>query len=445
MDECDRICAAVAQDVGKTAEEVIGGEVLPTADALRFLERQATSLLTPRRVPRSQRPIWLWGQSDTVFHRPRGVVGVIGTWNYPVFLNAVQIGQALTAGNAVLWKPSEVAPASARLLHDLFMRAGFPASLFQVLEPTRENGELLLEADIDHLVFTGSAAVGRKIARRLGERLISSTLELSGIDAQFVLDDADLDLSVAAAWFGATVNRGQTCIAVRRVFVDSRLYDDFCKSLADRAFPSLRLAQPGQAEQATRLVQDAVATGARVLNGQDGQFGGKQATEWKPTILADARPGMALCQEASFAPLMALFRFNNLDEALAMERQCPFALGASVFTRQPQRALELAARLRPGMITVNDVIAPTAHPATPFGGRAQSGWGVTQGAEGLLEMTVPQVVSVRTNRYRPHYDLAAGQGGGQEKLVRGLLEATHGPTLLRRLRGWAGVVRAFMR
>src|SRR5262245_53797754 len=123
---CDALCAAVARDLGKPPEEVLGGEVLPLADACAFLERQAHSLLRPRRVPRGQRPLWLWGQRDTVHRRPRGVIAIIGTWNYPLFLNGGQVVQALTAGNAVDWKPSEVAPASAAALHGLLLRAGFP-------------------------------------------------------------------------------------------------------------------------------------------------------------------------------------------------------------------------------------------------------------------------------------------------------------------------------
>src|SRR5439155_5522019 len=120
------------------------------------------------------------------------------------------------AGNGVFWKPSEVSSASAPALHALFLRAGVPADLLQMLPATREAGAALAEADVDHVVFTGSAATGRKLAAKLGERLVSSTMELSGCDALFVLPDADLDLAAKAAWFGATVNNGQTCIAARR-------------------------------------------------------------------------------------------------------------------------------------------------------------------------------------------------------------------------------------
>src|SRR5262245_56474106 len=132
--ECDNLCEAVRRDFGKPLVEAIGGDILPTADACRFLEKEAVRLLKPRRVPRSLRPLWLWGQADTVYRRPRGVVGIIGTWNYPIFVNGVQLVQALVAGNGVLWKPSEVAPATAAMLHNLFLRADFPADLVQMLE-----------------------------------------------------------------------------------------------------------------------------------------------------------------------------------------------------------------------------------------------------------------------------------------------------------------------
>jgi acyl-CoA reductase-like NAD-dependent aldehyde dehydrogenase len=445
--ECDALCDAVARDVGKSHEEALAGEVLPLADACRFLEREAERLLRPRRVPRRHRPLWLMGQRDTVHRRPRGLVGIIGTWNYPLYLNGVQILQALTAGNGVVWKPSEVAPSSAAALSGLLARAGFPAGLAQVLPATREAGRDLIEADVDHVVFTGSAATGRAIAAALGRRLVSSTLELSGCDAMFVLDDADVAMAARAAWFAATVNRGQTCLATRRAFVHRAAYPAFLdtlKPLAAAAGP-LRLALAAQADQAERLVQEAVADGASVLAPPHPADGNGPAGLCTPTVLADARPEMAVCREASFAPLLAVLPFDGVDDALGMDAQCPYALGASVFSRDTGRAAELASRLRAGSVIVNDVIVSTAHPATPFGGRRDSGWGVTQGAEGLLEMTALQVVSVRGGKFRPHYDLSAGGASGQGELARALLDAGHGATFGQRCRGYWRLARTLLR
>lgn len=440
----DAVAAVIRDDVGKPAGEAIFGEVVPTADAARFLEREAWGLLRPRRVSAWSRPLWLFGQSDRVHRRPRGVVGVIGTWNYPLFLNGVQLLQALAAGNAVLWKPSEVTPRFAELLHTLLLDAGFPPDVIQRLPATREMGPALAAAGVDHVVFTGSAAVGRKLAAQLGDRLVSSTLELSGCDAMVVFDDANLPLAARAAWFGATTNRGQTCIAVRRVLVQRARYAAFCDlltPLVEKAQP-MRLTLASQARQHQQLVADAVEHGGRGLRDHPPTDDGV----CYPTVIVDATPDMAVCREAAFAPIVAVMPFDTLDDALAMDGQCPYALGASVFTANVDLGQRFGQRLRAGSVAINDVIVPTAHPATPFGGSGASGWGVTQGAEGLLEMTVPQVVSVRTDTFRPHYD--SGDPAKLEKsvaLMKGLLEAKHAPTLGRRLAGWWQVVRSAMK
>jgi acyl-CoA reductase-like NAD-dependent aldehyde dehydrogenase len=443
--ECDNLCAAVARDIGKRTEETMGGDLLPLADGCRFLEQEAERLLRPRRVSLRLRPLWLWGQRDTVHRQPRGVVGIIGTWNYPLFLNGVQMVQALIAGNAVVWKPSEVSPSSALVLHRLLLQAGFPPALVQRLDATREAGAALLDADINHLVFTGGASTGRHIAGHLGERLISSTLELSGCDACFVLEDADVVLAARAAWFGGVLNRGQTCLGVRRVFVQGSVYLAFCEQLAQQAAGAvpLTLALVAQVQQAERLVQGGLAEGGRLLSPSRRSPCNGKADTFQPTVIADARPEMALCREASFAPILAVLPFETLEQALAMEASCCYALGASVFTRKPARAAILAGRLRTGVVTINDVIVPTCHPATPLGGRGDSGWGVTQGAEGLLEMTVPQVVSLRTDKLRLHYDLTDPRGVPREELLRGLLESGHAATFGQRWRGWGRLLRAF--
>jgi acyl-CoA reductase-like NAD-dependent aldehyde dehydrogenase len=443
--ECDALCDATARDLGKSTEETIGGDLLPLAAACKFLERQAIPLLRPRKVSSRLRPLWLTKQSDIVHRRPHGVVGIIGTWNYPIFLNGTQVVQALTAGNAVLWKPSEVAPTTATSLLSLFHRAGFPPDLVQMIEPTREAGSALTDAAVDFVVFTGSANVGHRVAAQLADRLIPSTMELSGCDAQFVLDDANLNLAARAAWFGATLNRGQTCLAVRRAFLDRSLYLPFCDLLQVQLLDArpMRLALPGQVEQAKRLVRRAITAGARTLTA--GDTDSDDPLVFTPTVIMDATPDMDLCREPSFAPLLAVMPFDRLDDALRMNEQCTYGLGASIFTRNAERAAALAPMLKVGTVTINDVIAATAHPATPFGGRGDAGFGVTQGAEGLLAMTVPQVVSVCGGTYRPHYDMALGQTPTRGDLLRGLLDGTHAPSLGRRLAGWRRLLGALWR
>ncbi len=424
VDHADAVCAAVAADVGRPAVEVVATDLLPTAAACRFLEREAARVLRPWRVPGRTRPTWLFGCRDVVHRRPWGVVAVVGTWNYPVFLNAGQILQAVVAGNAVVWKPSENAARTADLTRQLLVDAGFPPDLVRVLPATREAGPQVAEADVDHVVFTGSDAVGRKLAARLGERLVPSTLELSGCDAMLVLADADVKLAAKAAWFGTTLNRGQTCIAVRRVLVHRSRYAEFVatlRPLAASAAPRPLLLR-GQTEQANRLVADATGRGATLLtDAGDGDVAGV-----RPTYLLGCPADAALWREAAFAPVAGVTAFDDVDDAVRLANASPFGLAASVFTADRAAGAAVAGRLRAGSVVVNDVLAPTAHPATPFGGRGASGWGVTQGADGLLAMTVPQAVSVRRINITPHLDDAADPDPATEQVLRGLLRASYG-------------------
>lgn len=436
----DDLFAVADADIGRPPVEVVGTELLPTAAALKFLEQEAARLLAPRRVPGRLRPTWLMGCRDVVHRRPLGVVGVIGTWNYPIYLNVGQVAQALVAGNAVLWKPSENAPRTADLTHALFLEAGFPPDLFQKLPATREAGPLLAEADVDHVVFTGSDAVGRKLAAKLGERLVPSTLELSGCDAMFVLSDANVPMAVNAAWFGVSLNRGQTCIAVRRVFVQQSRYAEFVaalRALFATAQPMSLVTAPQRA-QAERLIAEATARGATAFR-PDSPDAGKPGV-MAPALLSDVPPGAAICREACFAPVVAVIPFDTSDDAVSFAAKSPFGLSASIFTANTAAAMDLAARIPAGSVVVNDVLAPTAHPATPFGGRGASGWGVTQGAEGLLAMTVPQAVTVHKGTFRPHLDEAVNPDPATLDILRGLLRCTHSSGIVERFRGMLQVI-----
>jgi len=444
-EHADRLCLATTQHGGRSSDEVLVTDVVPSADALRFLGRRGAGLLRPRRVPGRDRPWWLFGERENVHRRPFGLVGVIGTWNYPILLNAVPIAQALVAGDGVLWKPSELAPSVADVMHECFLAAGFPSDLFARLPAAREAGPQLLETNLDHVLFTGSADVGRKIAVRCAERLIPTTLELSGCDALFVLADADPALAARAAWYGATLNLGQTCLAVRRVFLHRSVRDAFVEALTPPAKGARTepLALLGQAKQAERLVGEAVEHGARVLGTDEVPIAHDEPPRFRPTILIEASPEMAVCREASFAPVAAVIPFDDEAELVTLADECSFGLGASVFTASPRRALELASRLRVGSVSVNDVIVGTAHPAVPFGGVRQSGWGITRGEEGLLAMTVPQVVTVRRGKFRPHY--GAADRPAIAETLRGLLAWGHAARGADRRAGFRRMIRGLWR
>lgn len=428
----DALCAAVAADVSRDPGEVAGTDLLPSADIAKYLTNYATSILAPRKATR---PLWLLDCQETVYRRPFGVVGVIGTWNYPIYLTLGAIVPALVAGNGVLWKPSENTPQTAEALNALLLDAGAPCDLLVKLPVDRAAGPQLCEANIDYLHFTGSDAVGRRIASRLGDRLIPSTLELSGCDAFIVMADAALDLAVRTAWYGLTLNNGQTCISARRAIVAKPLFEEFINRLVpliENAKPR-PLVTPGQSEQMKRILGEARNSGLRVITND----------EQSPALIVNPPAGFSACREASFAPLLSVMPFESDDDLLAKIHTSPFGLSSAIFTADHVKARALAASIRAGSVILNDVIVPTANPGTPFGGRGASGWGSTKGAEGLLAMTVPQVVSRRRGSFRPHVDAAVTHDPAAADVMSGLLRLCHGSGCLERWRGFRQLLSGF--
>ena len=273
------------------------------------------------------------------------------------------------------------------VLAELLAEAGLPPGLLEILP--EEAGPDAVRAGYDYVVLTGGVATGVAVGRAAAETLTPTAMELSGVDAVFVLPGADLALTAAALAYGLRLNAGETCIAPRRVFVPPDMEADLLSRLLPLLPPPAAIPERTQARLAS-LLDDAERGGARIV-------------ARNPAVLAAASPDMALLQEDLFAPWLALVTVRDAEAALEAASLCPYALGASVFGPRAD-ALRLAARIDAGSVCINDLIAPTADPRLPFGGRKLSGYGVTRGAEGLLEMTVIKTVSTRKGRFRPHLD-----------------------------------------
>jgi acyl-CoA reductase-like NAD-dependent aldehyde dehydrogenase len=355
----------------RPASDTLVAEILPLAEAARFLEREADRLLAPRSVGRRGRPAWLVGVEAEIRREPRGVVLVLAPANYPLFLPGVQILQALTAGNAVCAKPAPNRAPALIVFASLLRRAGLPADILTVLEESNAMGEAACKAGFDHIVLTGSAATGVRVLQAAAERLTPCTMELSGDDPVFILPGADLTLAASAIAYGVGLNNGETCIAPRRVFIAAEHAPAFAEMLATR-------------------IQGA------------------------PPVIP----------------------VRDVEHALLLSAQSRYALGAAIFGPE-DKARILAERVQAGCVVVNDVIVPTADPRLPFGGRKDSGFGVTRGTEGLLEMTVLKCVAVRRGKFRPHLDPAHAKDG---ELFAALIAALHGGTRTR-LHGLSTLLR----
>ncbi len=433
---CEWLAGEIARSWTRPAAEILMSEVLPFAEACRFLEANAYWLLSPQVAGSSGRPMWLRRVVTSVQREPLGVVLVIGPGNYPLFLPAVQVLQALVAGNAVLLKPAPGAEPAAHALADLAEQAGLPDGLLTILSSDKSAAEEAIALNVDKVFLTGSHGTGRAVYAECAKAMTPAVMELSGCDPVIVAEDADLDLTVRAVVFGLRLNDGATCISPRRVFVHRSIANEFETRLVKALAGGEPIQITGRVAAVLKgLLTEAIANGARLCHGQSGGDGSISG----PVVLADARQEMSLLNEDVFAPVLSLVGVADEAEAIAQSNACEYQLGASVFSRDLGRARRIASALRAGCVTVNDLVAPTADPRAPFGGTGRSGFGTTRGAEGLLEMTRPKVVLEHRGFFRPHFDPAQPGDAGLFAAVTRVLHL-HG--LRRRWQALAQLVAA---
>jgi benzaldehyde dehydrogenase (NAD) len=338
---------------------------------------------------------------------PVGVVGVITPWNFPLILGMRVTAPALALGNAVVLKPSPETPLSGGLLiAEVLAEAGLPAGLFNVVCGDQEIGERLVAHPGTQMIhFTGSSAVGSRIAEVAGKQLKRVSLELGGNNALVVLGDADLDQAAMIGAWSAWHYQGQTCITAGRHLVARELYEPYVQALAAKA-AAIAVGDPAQdgiglgpminerqRDRAHRFLTDSVAQGATIVEGgrYDGLF-------YRPTVVTDVTADMPLWQQEIFAPIAPVMPVDSEEEAIRLVNDTPYGLVNAVLTADPDRGLRIAAKLRSGMVHVNDsTCLDEAH--VPFGGLGASGLGGRAGGESNLEeFTERRWVSVQRAR-----------------------------------------------
>jgi acyl-CoA reductase-like NAD-dependent aldehyde dehydrogenase len=402
--------ALISSEIGKPRLEAMSGDVISSLDAIRWTVQHAGSALADRWIgPSWQR--WLLMPGARRRSLPFGVVGMLGTWNYPLFLNAPPIAQALAAGNGVVFKASEQAALSGARLEESLIEAGLPKGLVAVVQGGPEVGRAVVESAIDKAMFTGGVENGRQVLSALGRRGIPALAELSGFDPAIILPDAPMASTVRCLTWGAFVGCGQTCVAVKRVIVvgDPGPWAD-ALAVAARALRVGDPASPGidmgpmissrARERLHAMIRAAVSQGATLLTGghplhEEGSF-------YPPTVLLadsdDAEDALA----GAFGPVVIVRGVATNDAAVCAANRSSFALAASVWGRDAREAARVARQLNAGMVSVNDAVTPTAHAAGPFGGGKASGYGRTKGLAGLSEFTQTQVLYSRsTGGFRP--------------------------------------------
>ncbi len=432
-----RLTKLFSPDLARTAADTLTAEIVPLAEAARYLEKTAEKLLASTRASAEGRPFWLKDVEIEIYRDPLGMVLIIGPSNYPLFLPGVQTLQAVVAGNAAVVKPGVGGAPIARALAELMWEAGFPSDLITVLDERPDAARAAITAGVDKIVLTGSESSGRAVLQQAAQSVTPAVVELSGCDALFVLPNADVKRAVDALVFGLQFNGSATCIAPRRVFVHTGIAKNFNATL-ENAMRDLRPVpvKPVTAGLLAELLNDALAKGASTLFNSD-RIG---LANIRPLVVVNASPSMRIMNADVFAPAVAVMSINSEAEALAASEQCPYALGASVFG-QPATAKAFASKIKAGVVVINDMIVPTADPRLSFGGLRRSGFGKTRGAEGLLEMTVSKSVAVQKAKRLRHLEPPHPRAA---ELFTGYLSLAHGKGLLTRCRALGAICRAAM-
>ncbi|MET7901695.1 succinic semialdehyde dehydrogenase [Streptomyces sp. NPDC005355] len=387
-------------ETGKTrlhAHEEVQGVLL----AARHYGRKAPAYLRPK----SRLGVVPTLTKVTELRQPRGVIGQIVPWNYPLELSVSDAIPAFVAGNAVVMKPDTETALTALWARELMLEAGMPAGVWQVV---LGEGPVVGPAVVEHadyVSFTGSTRTGRGVAQAAAARLVGCSLELGGKNAMLVLRDADLDKAADGAVRGCFASAGQLCISIERLYVHESIADAFIERFAART-KAMRLgtaltygAEMGslvsrtQLDTVSRHVEEAVSKGATVV------AGGRPRPDigpffYEPTILDGVESPMAVCAEETFGPVVSVYRFTDEDEVVERANATPYGLNASVWTKDGRRGRAVAARLRAGTVNVNESYAAAyGSVASPMGGMGDSGLGRRHGSEGILKFTEAQTVA----------------------------------------------------
>ncbi|MBX7117725.1 MAG: aldehyde dehydrogenase family protein [Gemmatimonadaceae bacterium] len=441
------VAEAITRELGKPLIDAMAADVTVSLEFARFYAREGPRFLRPRW--RGVGNLAFWRKRARVERRPYGVIGIIAPWNYPFWMPVSGAMPALVTGNAVVLKPSEFTPGAAMLLQDLLREAGLPAGVFEVVPGDGVTGAALVRSGVDRIVFTGSSAVGRKVAVACAERFIPCALELGGSDPAIVLADADLRFAADGIVWNRFFNGGQNCVSPKRIFVEQPVFDAFVAAAA-RAVGGLVVGDPKSAATevgplvrphavATIRAQldDALAKGARIVAqapvpAGDGFF--------PPTLITGVTDDMRVMQEETFGPLLPVVAVRDADEAVRRANATSYGLSASVWTGDAARGVALARRLEAGSIQVNDAVNVVGMADIATGGVKASGLGRHHGLEALEDcVKSTPVVDDRFARWRQPwwFPYLPGHLDAMDAFTR----LSHAPTLAGRLSGLVGTLR----
>jgi len=389
----DEIAELIARETGRTINSAHGN----VDGGIRYFRAycsQAEKYLAPE----------IFNETTEIRHEPHGVAAAICPWNYPFMNVAWQCGQALIAGNAIVYKNSELNPMFAKLMAELVAQSDLPDGVFNVIFGDGKVGEYLARSDVDMISFTGSSATGRKLAAIAGEKLIPIAAELGGSAPVIIFEDVEIDEDlIENIWSRRFIGAGQLCDAYKRLIVHKSKFDEVVARLAkliakkkigdamDETVDMGPLISLKQLEKLEAQVADAAEKGAKVICGCHRPANSGEGYFYEPTVLANITRDMKVWREETFGPVLPVVSFYTEDEAIDLANDTEYGLNAHVFTNDAAKFARAADQIKVGMIGQN--YASIWDPALPFGGAKSSGLGRTHGATGWAEVTEIKVVA----------------------------------------------------
>ncbi len=425
------VVETIINETGKTRLEALMMEIVPGCDYLNFWSQRAVRELSDekRKLHGYLRPV----KKLIMHYRPLGVVGVITPWNGPFSLAINPTTQAVLAGNAVILKPSEVAPYSGDWAIKLLREAGVPEGVVQTVHGDGETGSALVNGGVQKISFTGSVSTGKKIAAACAEQLIPYSLELGGKDAMIVCADADLERAAGGAVFNSMLNSGHVCMGVERVYVVESVADEFEERVAN-IVRELRYGAGDDVDVGAvfwdrqlpiieRHIEDAKRKGAEIVVG--GEADTSKGLFYKPTFVRNVNHSMELMREETFGPIVSVMRVKDEEEAIRLANDSHYGLSGSVWTRDIQKGIEIAKRMETGSVIINDAAMAYGAPEAPFGGVKDSGVGHVNGLGALRSYTHQQPIIIhrwaqkRERVWYPHTPKTIEEIDGMIRIIYG--------------------------
>lgn len=411
----EEIIDRLVLETGKSRMDALSTELFEICDGFDYYRDHAQKILADRKT---HTPLVLMGKKSKVIFEPLGVVLVIAPWNYPLIQCLIPSLSAFLAGNAVIFKPSEVTPLKG-LYETILTGAGFTPGAIQIVYGGKDTGASLIEQRPDKIHFTGSTRGGRQVMAAAAKHLIPVDLELGGKDPAIVFEDVNIEKTANGVVWAAFTNAGQSCTSIERCYVQETIYDNFVEK-AVALTKQLRHSTPERdpsavaqcdigcmtAEFQLKIIEaqltDAVEKGAQILCGGERIAG---SLHFPPTIVIDVDHQMQLGSEETFGPILPIMKFSTEEEVVRLANDSPYGLSASVWSKDLIRADRVARAIKTGNVSINNHMLTEGNPALPFGGVKESGFGRYKGEWGLRTFcNIKAIISSPNNdAIEPHW------------------------------------------